>query len=258
MQASTKSTINLRGIVTRTVARLGTAGGINDSPLVDLTNEKVYVITSRTLADIGLNSGIYTFPIGATTGNGVLTSITTQNPGTAIFSGSFDQQWFLGNAGSMYVCAPAAASNTPTLYQIEISPAGDLGTVHTGPPLATGTTLCSPVAEFFNDSAATDSIYVSVESLGKATAPQSCTTAGSGCIMSWDVTNFTAAAPIAPTTASAGHVTEEGGTSAIVVDGSSAVTGASQVYFTPLADQACPTTGDTGGCAIQASQSGLN
>jgi len=34
-------------------------------------------------------------------------------------------------------------------------------------------------------------------------------------------------------------------------------TGASQVYFTPVLGQVCGTTG-AGGCAIQASQSGLN
>jgi hypothetical protein len=29
------------------------------------------------------------------------------------------------------------------------------------------------------------------------------------------------------------------------------------VYFTPLGDQTCTTSGGTGGCAIQASQAGL-
>jgi hypothetical protein len=52
-----------------------------------------------------------------------------------------------------------------------------------------------------------------------------------------------------------------GGTSGIVVDNSSATGGASQVYFTPLLDQTCTGAGGVGtgpgGCAIQASQSGL-
>ena len=47
-----------------------------------------------------------------------------------------------------------------------------------------------------------------------------------------------------------------GGTSAIVVDNAvSTITGASQIYYSTLGNQAC--TGGTGGCAIQASQSGL-
>jgi hypothetical protein len=49
-----------------------------------------------------------------------------------------------------------------------------------------------------------------------------------------------------------------GGTSGIIIDNSSSDGGASQVYFTPLADQACTTAGGSGGCAIQASQSALD
>jgi len=51
-----------------------------------------------------------------------------------------------------------------------------------------------------------------------------------------------------------------GGASGIISDnvvGSSTMKGASQVYFSTLGTQSC-TTGGSGGCAIQASQSGLN
>ena len=50
-----------------------------------------------------------------------------------------------------------------------------------------------------------------------------------------------------------------GGTSGIILDntvGSGTLSGASQVYFSTLGDQACGTSG-TGGCAVQASQSAL-
>jgi hypothetical protein len=49
-----------------------------------------------------------------------------------------------------------------------------------------------------------------------------------------------------------------GGTSGFIIDnvvGSGTQVGASQVYFSTLGPQAC--TGGTGGCAVQASQSGL-
>lgn len=49
-----------------------------------------------------------------------------------------------------------------------------------------------------------------------------------------------------------------GGTSGIIIDnavGSAILGGASQIYFSTLADQAC--SGGTGGCAVQASQSTL-
>jgi hypothetical protein len=50
-----------------------------------------------------------------------------------------------------------------------------------------------------------------------------------------------------------------GGTSGIIIDNvlNGALTGTSQVYFSTLSDQVCGTSG-TGGCAVQASQPGLN
>jgi hypothetical protein len=52
---------------------------------------------------------------------------------------------------------------------------------------------------------------------------------------------------------------EGGGTSGIIIDntvGSGTLAGASQIYFSPLSNQVCGTSG-TGGCAVQASQSAL-
>jgi hypothetical protein len=51
---------------------------------------------------------------------------------------------------------------------------------------------------------------------------------------------------------------EPGGTSAIIIDNVSNLNGASQVYFTTLQNDGCFTSGGTGGCAVQASQQGLN
>ncbi len=51
-----------------------------------------------------------------------------------------------------------------------------------------------------------------------------------------------------------------GGTSGMVMDNtasSAAEAGASQIYFSTLGNEACATSGGTGGCAIQASQSAL-
>jgi hypothetical protein len=139
------------------------------------------------------------------------------------------------------------------------SHAGTLGPIFT---TATGNT-CGPVTEFYNANAAPakDWIFTSMEG-GSATAvAATCegTVGSTGCIMSFNVTSGTL-----PATATA-SVSAAGGASGVIVDNSveSAPTGASQVYFTPLMDQACTTTipdspAATGGCAIQASQSGLN
>jgi hypothetical protein len=51
-----------------------------------------------------------------------------------------------------------------------------------------------------------------------------------------------------------------GGTSGIIIDDvlNGTVAGTSQVYFTTLGNEPCATSGGTGGCAVQASQAGLN
>ncbi len=49
-----------------------------------------------------------------------------------------------------------------------------------------------------------------------------------------------------------------GGSSGIVIDNTAVLDGASQVYYTNLQDTGCFTSGGNGGCAIQASQQGLN
>jgi hypothetical protein len=51
-----------------------------------------------------------------------------------------------------------------------------------------------------------------------------------------------------------------GGTSGAIIDNTvdpHSLSGASQVYFSTLKDQTCTTSGGTGGCAVQASQSAL-
>ena len=63
-----------------------------------------------------------------------------------------------------------------------------------------------------------------------------------------------------------GHVATQslvttGGTSGVIIDntvGSGTMAGASQIYFSTLGNQTCTTSGGTGGCAVQASQGGLN
>jgi hypothetical protein len=60
--------------------------------------------------------------------------------------------------------------------------------------------------------------------------------------------------------ASVSALASAGGTSGIIIDnfvGSGTLAGASQIYFSTLSNQTCATSGGTGGCAVQASQSAL-
>lgn len=100
----------------------------------------------------------------------------------------------------------------------------------------------------------TDWVYMSVTAGGNDAA---CTGA---CVYSYDVTSGSL-----PAAATAG-INATGGSSGIIIDNSALTTGASQVYYTTLANQACAGNGTfighsgngTGGCAVQATQSGLN
>jgi hypothetical protein len=244
-------------------AQINVTGDNFDGPLLDSTNGLVYVVVSDSDSQTTGESAIYTFSVNfVTNAPGTQTILSTDGPGTNIYSGAFDNQWFLGNAGHMYVCASGGSSSVPTLYQIAVSTTGVLGTVSTGPALATSATVCSPVTEFFNSSdttggihsTGTDLIFLSVTNFGNTAAPVNCP-ANTGCLVSFDVTS---GATITSLTATLAAAHEAGGTSGIIVDGSSASVGASQVYFTTLGSGSCVTSGGTGGCAVQASQAGLN
>ena len=59
---------------------------------------------------------------------------------------------------------------------------------------------------------------------------------------------------------STANLAAAGGTSGIIIDntvGSGTLAGASEVYYSTQSNQTCATSGGTGGCAVQASQSAL-
>jgi hypothetical protein len=179
----------------------------------------------------------------------------------SLYAGSFDNAYYSSvssNAGNLYVCGNTGGN--PTLYQITITNTGAMGTVATGPEIATVIVTCSPIAEIYNVNAtggAKDWIFMSVQDAGNTSAPISCPSA-IGCIMSFDVTS---GATLTPAHATSARAAAAGGTSGIVPDntvGSVTLSGTSQVYYSTLAYGTCSTSGGAGGCGIQASQSGLN
>ena len=89
--------------------------------------------------------------------------------------------------GSLYVCGKSGG--TPTLYKIPIS-SNTMGTVKTGPTLASATTPCSNLSEVYNAGASGgpfDWIYASVQASG---SPSGC--ASGGCIINYIVTAWQA------------------------------------------------------------------
>jgi hypothetical protein len=208
-------------------------------------------------------TGVYQFPVLFANGaSGTEVTVSTDNTTqpTAFYTGDFDNIYYSSadGTGSMYVCSTNAGKTA--MWRIPVT-AGVLQTPVPGPTLASANVDCSPVTEFNNGT--TDRIFLSVTGSALAAPPISCpfTLATFGCVMSFDVTTSAGWNVNTPTAATEG---ESGGTSGIVIDNSTAATGTSQIYFTPLYGWACnpgPFPGITaglGGCSIQTSQSTLN
>jgi hypothetical protein len=242
------------------------AGGLGfvGSPIVDSSAGFVYLFTSdsngATLCGGGGLPAVYQVPAAFLAGGvGTKVNVGTCSDLVAMYDGQFDDLYYSsvsGNAGNLYVCGNPGG--VPTLYQIPITIAGALGVPNTGPALGTANFACSPVTEVKNPNAtggAKDWIFMSVENSAVTAAPISCP-AAAGCIMSFDVTAGTA---ITGATATAARAAASGGASGVVVDNTASLAGASQVYFSTLANGTtpCATSTGTGGCATQASQSAL-
>lgn len=241
--------------------------GFTDGPVVDAANGTVYLYSS----DGGLlgcpgattNNELFQMAANFAGGAGAVTSAQvsaagTCAPTTAIYSGDFDNAYITGNAGHIYVCGNIGAN--PTLYQVNISAAGALGTVNAGPAVASAATTCSPVTEFENPNGAgvnmaREWIFLNVQASAVTAGPITCP-AAAGCLMSFNVTN---GPMITNATTTAARTAVASGASGVVVDTSATGTGEAEVYFTPLASGTCSTATNpgVGGCAIQATQSGL-
>ncbi len=251
------------GAVTRS-GQLSSGLGFAGSPVVDPSAGFVYLFTADDNAGgcgVGGLPAVYQIPAGFVGGGvGAKVHVGTCSDGIPMYDGQFDNIYFTsptGHAGNIYVCGNPGGN--PTLYQITITGTGALGAVTTGPTLATTNFACSPVTEVFNPNAGagTDWIFMSVQTSAVTGVPISCP-AAAGCIMSFDVT---AGAAINPGTVTAAKASASGGASGVVVDntvGAGTLAGASQVYFSTLANGTCATSTGTGGCGVQASQSGLN
>jgi hypothetical protein len=243
--------------------------GFDDGPLVDVTTGNVYLFARASSEFVipanGISNGVpgvaSVFQVAipaspsalhfATVVQAVVSNSATI-PASAFYIGAFDDSYMSSTdgSGSFYVCSTSGAVNA--IWRIPLA-SSVMGTPSLGPTLTTANVGCSPITEFNNTNTNIDRIFLSVSGSPVTSGTINCPSNSAGCIMSFRVDSS-----LTPTTPTSATAREAGGTSGIVVDNSSLASGASQIYFTPLADQVCTTSGGTGGCAIQASQSGLN
>ncbi len=244
------------------VAVSGNAGSITDAPIVDSTQGRVFSFTrNHTNAILGGANVVQ-----ADTALSAA-SVTRLDVGTGrrfnLHDGAFDDAYFSNVAtGHLYVCGNSgpnsgpssglAADNQPVLKRISFNSNGTMAVVDAGTLLlATAATTCSPVTEILNGT--TDWMFFSVQASGSSAA-----CAAIGCVMS---VSAPTASPFTFPAAVAAALPERGGSSAIVIDNVSAAGQASSIYFSILANSnaahRCGVT--TGvGCAVKATQSGLN
>jgi hypothetical protein len=219
--------------ITSAQVGFGTPGTV-DGPFVDPNTEKVYVFVGDDAATAG---GVFQFAAAFAANNGgIEETLGSANTGSFIYDGDFDNTYFTGagTTGHLYVCGYHSGGTQPRLYQITMN-AGFTGGVITYDTPSGGTANCSPVTEF-NVDATHDWIFLSLTANGTGTG---CTGA---CIYNYNVHTTTASAA----TAGLGSA---GGTSGIVIDNLSAAAGASQVYYSALANKAATTINHTGGYA---------
>jgi hypothetical protein len=173
------------GAVTQS-SQLDHGTGIVSGPLVDSTAGVVYVFSSNdgsTACASGPCAAVYRFATGFASGGAgtkVAVGASTATP-NSLYEGDLDSAYenSINAAGNLYVCGNTGG--IPTLYQVHITSGGVLGSVTTGPALATAATGCSPVTDFLNSNAAggaTEFIFASVQANGTP-----CGTAG--CIMNF-------------------------------------------------------------------------
>jgi hypothetical protein len=173
--------------------QLGKGTGIEEGPVVDSTAQTVYVFVGENVA--GANAAVFVFNISAFTSGSTGANVTvgTSSASVPLYAGGLDNIYFTSAnpaepAGNLYVCGNPGGN--PTLYQVPITYAAGphLGTVVTGPVLASSNVGCSPLMEFYNSNTSTDWLF---ESVGSSSCGASATTQG-GCVMSF---NITSAAP---------------------------------------------------------------
>ncbi len=272
--------VSATGAVTKSF-QVATGPGIVDGPLVDSSAGQVYAFVSSDMNASASQSacngtsqgalacnGVIQFPAAFTASTQYTESVVGAHTSVTIYIGAFDNLYWSSGTGNLYVNGINNNTGTsfPKLVRIPINTSGFTtsacqgGTtlppncssqqcaINIDNPMTSAAATPAPVTEIYNNP--TDWIFSSVSG-SSSLSPSGCP-AGNACVYSWNVT-----AALGSGAAPSAGLIAPGGTSGIVIDNTSATTGASQIYYSTMSNGSCATSGGTGGCAVQASQAAL-
>jgi hypothetical protein len=222
-------------------ASISVASGTNpvlDAPIVDSTNQTVFAAASNSTTS---------YLTQATTSLGSVVRVNMGASGTDLYDGAFDSAYFTSvSTGHMYLCGNLTTAATPTLWRVTFNSSGTMSSANDGSSFQlvvsgfTGTGYdCTPLTEIYNGT--TDYLFVSVKGEGFGTGTPNCSY--SPCVMNFIITSSF------PTSANATrNSSSSSGISGMIIDNAStAIGGASQIYF----------SNPSAGAGVQLSQSGL-
>jgi hypothetical protein len=213
--------------------------GVFDPPTVDSTTQKVFVFTG---ADPGNNSAV----IQATTALASAVDTTTQAGDFDMFSGAFDKNYHSGNYASafLYVCG----TNPTTLYRIGFNSSAVMNLSKAAGSVDLQATnqggSCSPATEILNGT--NDYLFFGIYTDG---ASAGCS---NGCVLGLNLATMT----WPPAIAAFSSLPAVNAPSGIVVDNVGGGGQESSIYFGPQGNNCTSAPGS--GCAVKATQSGLN
>ena len=209
-------------------------GPIQDAPIVDSTQQRVFSEANCTSASVcgSTNNAILS---QATTSLGSQVNATMGVAGIDLYDGAFDNIYLSSTTGTgyMYFCGASTTAAYSTLWRVAIAN-GAMSGANDGKSYALETSAngngqgtnndCSPLTEFYNSSAGADYLFTSLTGQGNSDC------SFSHCIVSFTLPTSTGTFPSAPTATYTSGIGPSG-TSALIIDNSSGMTGASQIYF---------------------------
>jgi hypothetical protein len=253
--------------------------GFVDAPVVDSSNEYVYVFVGDGCSDGTApvySSYVNVFAAGTSINgsyghnNAQFGNQATNSIGTVQYHGMFDNAFYesaAGAFGNLYACVNGELFQIPmstfsgttqvalanSAYDTPASTVSDAATCSGVTEYCNhGSTACTVSGTTHKTSAGTDYLFFSLVANGSTVGTTNCT---NGCILNYDITSG------ATTGNPSDALQAAGGTTSIVIDNSGSATGESQVYFGSLSSETCAGNGTvgsgTGSCAVQGSQSAL-